>query len=78
MRKEAMQSQTTAAAAAAQLAPVGFEPEAPVATSSAVSTSELTEKIRARAYELWIERGCRDGSDRCEGRQQHSCQHDDL
>ncbi len=62
MRKEARQSQTSAAAAAAQLASTGVEPAAPVAASSAVSTSELTEQIRARAYELWIERGCRDGS----------------
>ena len=62
MRKEARQSEQSGAAAAAQLAPIGFEPQAAAATSSATSNTELTEKIRARAYELWIERGCRDGS----------------
>ena len=62
MRKEATQSQQSAAAAAPQLAPTGLEPQTPVATSHATSTIELTEQIRARAYELWIERGCRDGS----------------
>jgi hypothetical protein len=62
MRKEVRQSQQSGAAAAAQLAPTGFEPQAAVATSHATFTPELIEKIRARAYELWIERGCRDGS----------------
>ena len=62
MRKETRQSEQSGAAAAVQLASTGFEPQAAAATSSATFTPELTERIRARAYELWIARGCRDGS----------------